>query len=88
MGRRGRVRARQGAGAAANAKPASGWRAALGERGSRRRALVGAAGFGIVAGFCGVVALVSGYPPWRATAVLFGVLTVLWAGKAALMRDE
>jgi Flp pilus assembly protein TadB len=61
-------------------------RRALGDKGSRRRVWIAAAGFGALAVVLALVGVLGDDPTWLRTAVLTGVLAVVWAAWALVVR--
>ena len=97
MGRRSRTREREAASAAAEAEPAVPAADHGGRRWLRRlnpfrlqgldqaRARKGAIGFGLAAVVFAVAGWVTGDVAWFSSAVLLGVLTVVWGATALLL---
>jgi len=61
-------------------------RRALGEKGSRRRIWVAVAGFGALAVVLALLGVIGDDPAWLRSAVLSGVLAVVWAAWALVVR--
>jgi hypothetical protein len=62
-------------------------RRAVGDKGSRRRAWVGAAGFGALAAILALVGFVGDDPTWLRSAFLSGVLALVWGAWALVVRQ-